>query len=245
MWWLGGAWRVHAGQRKRFMKMFKMILMVGAAFVLAMAPWSVAAPATALSALETSLAWAQMMAETPGGTVSDEAWRSYWHNETGCFASALILVQEDKQAARPPALAADPNARFRAAATPEENLARVPAPKVTTESDYIAKLRPGESAGVSMDYARIEPLINRHLQDPTSTAAVIPPLAGYGVTAPFVGYGWGGRWGGGWGGWGWRRNYWVAPCALAAPVYYDPYCCGGISGGFFYRGRNFGIGVRF
>ena len=232
------------------MKMFKATLMIGVASMWVLASRGVAAPAAGLAVLETGLAWAQMQSEMPGGTVSDEAWRSYWRNEAGCFASAMMLVQEDKQKtqssqAGAQSNAADPNARFRAAATPEENLARVPAPKLTTESDYIPKLRPGEMAGVSVDYSKIDPMINRHLQDPASTASVIPPVPVYGW-----GGGWGG-WGGGWRGWGgWGRGwggrgYWAAPCAVAAPVYYDPYCCGGVSGGFFYRGRNFGIGVRF
>ena len=130
------------------MKIFKTTLMVGAALLLTLASRGVAAPATGMAVLETGLAWAQMQSEMPGGTVSDEAWRSYWRNEAGCFASAMMLVQEDQHKTQSSQAgtqrnAADPNARFRAAATPEENLARVPAPKLTTESDYIPKLRPG------------------------------------------------------------------------------------------------------
>ena len=235
--------------------------MSGVLFALALRSLAVPA-ATGTAMLETDLAWAQMMAETPGDTVRDEAWGSHWRNEAGRYASELILTQLEKKPARPeeregvaaPAAPADPNARFRAAATPEENLSRAPAPKVTTENDYIPKLRPGETAGVSVDYARIESVINRHAQEPSSTVAVIPPLVNYGVVVPFGGYGWHTpRWGG-WGGvawdgrggwWGGRRGYWAPPCVLAAPVYYDPYCGGGISGGFFYRSRHFGIGVRF
>jgi len=237
------------------MKMFKAAITAGVMFSLA--PWSVAGTTPASpKALETSLAWAQMMAEAPGDAGGDPAWSSHWRNEAGRFASELILAQLDEKSGLPitPAAAADPNARFRAAPTPEENLARVPVPKVVTESDYVPKLRPGEAAGVTVDYARIESLISRPSAEPTSTATAIPPLMGYGMAAPYMGYGWNtpgwGGWGGGaWGGrsgwWAGRRGYWAAPYALASPVYYDPYGYGGISGGFFYRSRNFGIGVRF
>ena len=49
---------------------------------------------------------------------------------------------------------ADPNARFRAAPTPEENLARVSGMKVTMENNYVPKLQPGEMAGVTTDYSK-------------------------------------------------------------------------------------------
>jgi len=237
------------------MKMFKVAIMTGAMFALALQ--SVAGTAaTGPKTLETSLAWAQMMAEAPGNAAGDQAWSSHWRNEAGRFASELILTQLDTNSGLPPTpvTAADPNARFRAAPTPEENLARMPAPKLVTESDYVPKLRPGEAAGVTVDYARIESLISRPPAEPTSTATAIPPLMGYGMAAPYMGYGWNtpgwGGWGGGaWGGrggwWAGRRGYWAAPYALASPVYYDPYGYGGISGGFFYRSRHFGIGVRF
>ncbi|MBI5685894.1 MAG: hypothetical protein HZC54_12545 [Verrucomicrobia bacterium] len=240
------------------MKMFKLAIISGVMLVLALCGMA-GATATDPKTLETSLAWAQMMAEAPGNGEGDLAWSSHWRNEAGRFASELMLAQMDKKPGFPsaPAAAADPNAPFRAAPTPEENLARVPAPKVTTESDYIPKLRPGETAGVTVDYSRIESLISRPPAEPTSTAPVIPPLMGYGMAAPYMGYGWNTPWSGGWGGWGggawggrsgwWagRRSYWAPPCVLASPVYYDPYGCGGISGGFFYRSRHFGIGLRF
>lgn len=235
------------------MKMLKAAITTGVMLLLVL--WSVgASAATNPKTLETSLAWAQMMAEAPGDALGDHAWRSHWRNEAGRFASELILAQQEKipaRAAKPatPANATDPNARFRAAPTPEENLARSPAPKVVTANDYVPKPQAGETAGVSVDYSRIESLMSRHEQEPSSTAAVIPPVMGYGATVPFAGYGWSTPWWGGWGGGWWQRpwprDYWVAPWGLAPPVYYDPYGYGGISGGFFYRNRHFGIGVRF
>ncbi len=240
------------------MKMFKVAITSGVMLALALQIVT-GADATDPNTLETSLAWAQMLAETPDDGGGDVAWSSHWRNEAGRFASESILAQLDKTPGIPttPAVAADPNARFRAAPTPEENLARVPAPKVVTESDYVPKLRTGETAGVTVDYSRIESMISRPPAEPSSTAPVIPPLMGYGMGAPYMGnmgYGWStpgwGGWGGGmWGGRsGWRAGrggYWTPPCVLASPVYYDPYCGGGISGGFFYRSRHFGIGVRF
>ncbi|MFA5191761.1 MAG: hypothetical protein WC740_13605 [Verrucomicrobiia bacterium] len=242
------------------MKIFKAAIMASIMFALAL--WSVAGSAAAdPQALETNLAWAQMMVEGSPNAATDPAWGSHWRNEAGRFASELALTQLEKKSETPvpPAAPPDPNARFRAAVTPEENLARVPAPKVTTESDYIPKLRPGEMAGVTVDYARIESMISRPPAEPTSTATVIPPLMGYGWDSPGwgggLGGGWGGGWIGGWGGWGGRRGGWggwgggrggwAPPCVMAPPVYYDPYCRGGVSGGFFYRSRNFGIGVGF
>ncbi len=237
------------------MRMFKAAITSG--ITLALALQSVAgAVATDPKSLETSLAWAQMMAEMPGDSPGDLAWRSHWRNEAGRFASELVLAQLDENPGLPTKRAgeADPNARFRAAPTPEENLARAPTPKVVTENDYVPKLRPGETAGLTTDYGRIESLIGQQPSETTSTATVIPPVMGYGVTAPYMGYGWGVPWLRGWGGglWsgqsGWRAGrggYWMPPCVLATPVYYDPYSCGGLSGGFFYRSRNFAIGVGF
>lgn len=247
------------------MKTLKVMVMIIAVFAFALAmPSFAGSAATVPGTPELSLAWAQTMAEAPGDDGNDQAWSSHWRNEAGRFASQLILAQLEKKSTRPQTAEtggsttpptesgaiADPNARFRAAPTPEENLARVPAPKLTTENDYVPKLRPGEAAGVTVDYARIESLISRQPQEPTATTTVIPPLMGYG--APWSG-GWNGGWsgwsGGAWGGrsgwWAGRRGYWAPPCALASPVYYDPYCYGGVSGGFFYRSRHFGIGVRF
>jgi len=229
------------------MKMLKAAITTGVLLALA-ARGGAEAAATNAKALETSLAWAQMMAEAPGEGGGDAAWRSHWRNEAGRFASETILAQPREKTSRAstPAAAADPNAQFRAAPTPEENLARAPKPKVVTESDYVPKPQPGETVGVTVDYSRIESLIHRPAEEPSSTAPVIPPVVGYGVAAPFMGYGWGAPWWGGWGGGWWQRpwpqDYW-APCVLASPVYYDPYGCGGISGGFFYRSRNFAIGV--
>ncbi|MCX6908140.1 MAG: hypothetical protein NTY01_08865 [Verrucomicrobia bacterium] len=237
------------------MKMFKVA--ITSSVMLALTLRGVAGAAAAdPKTLETNLAWAQMMTEASDDSGHDSAWSSHWRNEAGRYASELILAQQDGKPSLPtaPAAAVDPNARFRAAPTPEENLARVPAPKVVTESDYIPKLRPGETAGVTVDYARIESMISRPPAEPSSTATVIPPVMGYGMAAPYMGYGWNtpgwGGWGGGaWGGRsGWRAGrggYWAPPCVLASPVYYDPYGYGGISGGFFYRSRHFGIGVRF
>lgn len=210
------------------------------------------AATTDRGAIETSLAWAQMMAEAPGDSLRDLAWRSHWRNEAGRIASELILAQLDTKIALPATqgTTANPNARFRAAPTPEENLARIPALKVVTASDYVPKPQAGETTGVSVDYSRIEALRSRGEQEASSTTAVIPPVMGYGDTpVPSMIYGWSATWRSGWGGdwWQrpWPRDFWVAPVVLAAPVYYDPYNYGGIFGGFHYRSRNFGIAVRF
>jgi hypothetical protein len=243
------------GGEVKVMKTFKAAITSGV--MLALALQSVArSAATDPTALKTSLAWAQTMAEAPDNGASGSAWSSHWRNEAGRFASDLILAQLEKKPTLPAATtgAADPNARFRAAATPEENLARVPQPKASTESDYIPKSRPGETAGVTVDYSRVESMISQQPPEPTSTVTAIPPVMGYGVATPYMGYGWGGSWWRGWGGglwggrsgwWAGRGGYWMPPCVLSTPVYYDPYCGGGISGGFFYRSRNFAIGVGF
>lgn len=237
------------------MKMFKAAVTSGV--MLALALQSAAGMAAAGSKeIETSLAWAQMMAEAPGETDRDGMWHSHWRNEAGRLASDLLLSKLDKDPVLPaaPSAETDPNARFRAARTPEENLARTPAPKVVTGSDYVPQSRPGEPAGVTTDYARIESLVGRQTEERSSTSTVIPPLLSYGVAAPYVGYEWSMPWWKGWGGglwsgrsgwWAGRGGYWMPPCVLAAPVYYDPYSCGGVSGGFYYRSRHVAIGVGF
>ena len=62
---------------------------------------------------------------------------------------------------------ADPNARYRAAPTPEENLARVSAMKVRTENNYVPNSQPGEMVGVTTDYSK--------LSRPVSERAATPP----------------------------------------------------------------------
>src|SRR5690242_187705 len=102
--------------------------------------------------------WAEMNGIPTGNSDSDRAWASYWHNRAGAIASEVVVTKLAKETPKddmpatpppPPPPPADPNAAFRAAATPEENLARVPAVKLQTQSDYIRHLREGESAGLS------------------------------------------------------------------------------------------------
>ncbi|MBI5395061.1 MAG: hypothetical protein HZA91_07175 [Verrucomicrobia bacterium] len=200
--------------------------------------------------------------------VADQAWGAYWRNEAGRLGSELVALRlaektGDKLLIAPKVTAEnkiemnvtpapDPNARFRAAATPEENLARVPAPKVNFDSDYVSKPRPGEPIGLIVDYAKIESMIHRYPAEPTSTVPVIPPMFGPGWGGPGPMPGWGGYgpgvlgapWPGCIGFGGWHRP-WAPSCLSAAPVCYNPFSCGGISGGFFYHSRHFGIGFGF
>lgn len=224
---------------------------------------------------ELGLDWARTQASVSpnqaaatGLPADDQAWAAYWRNEAGRLASQLVgqrlarqtgVRLEVKPEVTPeggvqttvtPVL--DPNARFRAAATPEENLARVGAPKINLDSDYVAKPRPGEPIGIIVDYAKIETMIHRYPAEPTSTVPIIPPVfgPGYGGAAPMPGFGgfgpgfFGAPWPGYIGCGTWRPPC-VSPCLLAAPVCYNPFSCGGISGGFFYRSRHFGVGFGF
>jgi Flp pilus assembly protein TadD len=52
-------------------------------------------------------------------------------------------------------------ARYRAAATPEENLARFPAPKLKTDSDYMPKPEAGEPTGVAITSPRTTSVENQ------------------------------------------------------------------------------------
>ncbi len=78
---------------------------------------------------------------------------------------------------------ADPNARFRAAPTPEDNLAQVPAMKATTENNYVPKLRSGEMPSVTVDYAkfgrqagerRTASLLSQTINDPNAAFRASP-----------------------------------------------------------------------
>jgi len=234
-----------------------LVLLVGAAF--AQTSGATGAEGTS-GGFELALAWAEANAAETAGTASDQAWSAYWRNQAGGLASQVVAAKLARKTGgaqqlentlpvpdttMPPPPPPDPNAAFRAAATPEENLARVPAPKVTTDSDYIPKPRAGEAIGISVDYARIETMINRYPEPATSTTTVIPPV--YSGWSGWSGSSWGG-WSGYYGygyaaGYHWHRP-WRPPCVFAPPVYYNPYV-GGPAGGFFYRSRHFAIGVGF
>jgi len=116
--------------------------------------------------LDLAMAWAEMNASETAVTDSAQAWSAYWRNQAGGLASQIVATKVARKTGgaqqlentlpvpdttMPPPPPPDPNAAFRAAATPEENLARVPAPKVATDSDYIPKPRAGEAIGISVD----------------------------------------------------------------------------------------------
>ncbi len=211
------------------------------------------------------LDWAQAQAVGMTGadsTADDQAWAAFWRNRAGGLGSEVVAMRlasktgqtfeappsAPGESIRPPP-PSDPNAKFRAAATPEENLARVPAPNLNLQSDYVPQPRPGETIGISVDYAKIETMIHRYPVEPTSTVPIIPPMFGPGWGGPGPMPGWGGygpgAWGGPWPGYigfgGWHRP-WAPSCMSAPPVCFNPCGYGGISGGFFYRSRHFGAG---
>jgi hypothetical protein len=221
-----------------------------------------------IEAKVVELDWAQMQAagiSDLGAPPADRAWTAFWRNRAGAVGSEVVAAQLAAKSGNtfelplsvpgegvlPPA-PADPNARFRAAATPEENLSRTPAPRLNLESDYVPKPRPGEPIGLTVDYAKIESMIHRYPAEPTSTAPVIPPMFGPGFGGPGPMPGWGGfgpgfmsaPWPGYVGYGGWHRPL-VPSCLFAPPVCYNPFGGGGISGGFFYRSKHFGIGFGF
>lgn len=245
------------------------LLPAGAALYLDTAPTQVAIEARFVEVKpelerELGLDWAQFNAAAAASTDNEHAWGAYWRNRAGAIASQLVAAQVggSKELAEGGTIASkgevrvvetDVNAQFRAAATPEANLSRVPAPKLSADSSYVPKPREGEPIGINVDYARIEAMIHRYPAEPTSTVPLLPPI--YGPT-------WGGpAWGGApWGGYGgvvtpyWpgycqppliQRSCTPSPCVLAAPVVYNPYCGGGVSGGFYYGSRHFAFGIGF
>jgi tetratricopeptide (TPR) repeat protein len=75
------------------------------------------------------------------------------------FQKALQLKPDDSLAQQN--LTELTQAAYRAAATPEENLARFPVPKLKTESDYVSKPEAGEPMRVAMTGPRTTPVENQ------------------------------------------------------------------------------------